>query len=86
MSKIKRLWEEKWVKRRHELGATHTFLKKIVLEAHREYHATLKMCGGSFNFVLIKGQSQIQRNVTHLRNAVSAKSDGVALTRQKIIY
>ena len=74
VSKRKRLWERKWIKRRNELGATNSLLKEIELEDPREYYATFRMSQECFNFLLMKVQSQIQRNDTHLRSAVPAKT------------
>ena len=62
VSKRKRLWERKWIKRRNELGATNSLLKGIKLEDPREYYATFRMSQECFNFLLMKVQSQIQRN------------------------
>ena len=73
VSKRKRLWERKWIQRRNELGATNSLLKEIELEDPREYYATFRMSQECFNFLLMKVQSQIQRNDTHLRSAVRQK-------------
>ncbi|XP_056639540.1 uncharacterized protein LOC130446982 [Diorhabda sublineata] len=68
----KKLWIRKWIDRRDKLGATNCLLKELALEDPKEYFDNLRMSESCVNFLLMKIQSQIQRENTLLRSAIPA--------------
>jgi hypothetical protein len=69
----KRLWVRSWIQRRDKQGATNSLLKEIALEDPKEYFGTMRMTEKCFDYLLMKLQSNIQREDTHFRSAIPAK-------------
>lgn len=72
--KPKRLWIRKWINRRESLGASNCILQELELEDPAEYCNAIRISETSFNYLLNKLKSQIQRKNTHLRDAIPAKT------------
>lgn len=69
----KRIWVRKWIGRRISLGASNSLLKELEFEDPVEYFNTFRMSKSSFDYLLHKIKSEIQRKDTNMRCAIPAR-------------
>lgn len=70
----KRVWVRNWIARRSSLGASSTLLHELRAEDIFAYRNHLRMGSDQFDELLLKVTNYIQRQDTHMRNAISART------------
>lgn len=70
----RRLWVRNWINRRETLGASNTLLAEMRNEDLNGYKNHLRMPPHKFDELLSKIENDIQKENTHMRDAIPAKT------------
>ena len=67
------VWLKPWFTRKYKLGVDNTLVQEFRLEDEDEYKRFLRMTPNNFNELLKLIETDIQKQNTHLRDAIPAK-------------